>query len=266
MRASPAVLSAEDLLDQVWDENADPFTNTVHVTISRLRRKLGDPTAIETTARRRLPHHRLTRIGATNNPPFGTAGPHVLPPAPCGAGFSRRRSGQNSVSLGAQDRMICARMRCHGHLRCRANSRQESVADRCTFQQAQRNRSRGVSHGARVRSLRVDAVAGLAHERVPKRQKPWRSPSRPSDWITSPSATASGAPNRLLRPDPVRHMSVINRPVERGAVNCDGLCRRLERAVDASLMELTHRSARYKRTQPRWAREPQCGCESSAHS
>ncbi len=32
----------------VWDEHADPFTNTVLVTISRLRRKLGDPPAIET--------------------------------------------------------------------------------------------------------------------------------------------------------------------------------------------------------------------------
>lgn len=47
MRAN-AVLSAEDLLEQVWDENADPFTKTVHVTISRLRRKLGEPAAIET--------------------------------------------------------------------------------------------------------------------------------------------------------------------------------------------------------------------------
>jgi DNA-binding response OmpR family regulator len=48
MRANHAVLSAEDLLTQVWDENTDPFTNTVHVTISRLRRKLGAPQAIET--------------------------------------------------------------------------------------------------------------------------------------------------------------------------------------------------------------------------
>jgi DNA-binding response OmpR family regulator len=38
----------EDLLEQVWDEHADPFTNTVSVTISRLRRKLGDPPVIET--------------------------------------------------------------------------------------------------------------------------------------------------------------------------------------------------------------------------
>jgi len=50
MRADPAVLSAEALLEQVWDEHADPFTNAVLVTISRLRRKLGDPPAIETVA------------------------------------------------------------------------------------------------------------------------------------------------------------------------------------------------------------------------
>jgi DNA-binding response OmpR family regulator len=48
MRAAPAPLSAEALLGQVWDEHADPFTNTVQVTIGRLRRKLGDPDVIET--------------------------------------------------------------------------------------------------------------------------------------------------------------------------------------------------------------------------
>jgi len=48
MRAQDAALSAEDLFAQVWDGNVDPFTNTVHVTISRLRRKLGQPPAIET--------------------------------------------------------------------------------------------------------------------------------------------------------------------------------------------------------------------------
>jgi len=46
--ASPAALSAETLLEQVWDENADPFTKTVPVTIGRLRRKLGEPEVIET--------------------------------------------------------------------------------------------------------------------------------------------------------------------------------------------------------------------------
>jgi DNA-binding response OmpR family regulator len=48
MKAAPAALSAEDLLEQVWDENADPFTKTVQVTIGRLRRKLGEPDVIET--------------------------------------------------------------------------------------------------------------------------------------------------------------------------------------------------------------------------
>ena len=49
LHATPAFLSAEDLLEQVWDEHADPFTNTVAVTIGRLRRKLGDPPVIATT-------------------------------------------------------------------------------------------------------------------------------------------------------------------------------------------------------------------------
>ena len=49
LRAWPAFLSAEELLEQVWDEHADPFTNTVTVTIGRLRRKLGDPPVITTT-------------------------------------------------------------------------------------------------------------------------------------------------------------------------------------------------------------------------
>jgi len=49
LRAGPAFLSAGDLLEQVWDEHADPFTNTVTVTIGRLRRKLGDPPVITTT-------------------------------------------------------------------------------------------------------------------------------------------------------------------------------------------------------------------------
>ena len=48
LRAQPSVLSAEDLLEQVWDEHADPFSNVVSVTVSRLRRKLGDPPVIAT--------------------------------------------------------------------------------------------------------------------------------------------------------------------------------------------------------------------------
>ncbi|MGK5552547.1 response regulator transcription factor [Actinomadura kijaniata] len=49
LRAAPAFLSAEDLLEQVWDEHANPLTNTVTVTIGRLRRKLGEPPVITTT-------------------------------------------------------------------------------------------------------------------------------------------------------------------------------------------------------------------------
>jgi DNA-binding response OmpR family regulator len=48
LRAAPVTVSAEGLLEQVWDENTDPFTNTVSVTLSRLRRKLGEPPVIET--------------------------------------------------------------------------------------------------------------------------------------------------------------------------------------------------------------------------
>ena len=48
MRAHPEVLSAEALLDQAWDEHLDPFSNIVSVTVSRLRRKLGDPPVIAT--------------------------------------------------------------------------------------------------------------------------------------------------------------------------------------------------------------------------
>jgi DNA-binding response OmpR family regulator len=49
LHAGPVYLSTEKLLEQVWDENADPFTNTVTVTIGRLRRKLGTPPIITTT-------------------------------------------------------------------------------------------------------------------------------------------------------------------------------------------------------------------------
>jgi DNA-binding response OmpR family regulator len=49
LNASPDPLSAERLLEQAWDENVDPFTNTVKVTIARLRRKLGQPEIIHTT-------------------------------------------------------------------------------------------------------------------------------------------------------------------------------------------------------------------------
>ncbi|MDT7789400.1 MAG: hypothetical protein QOF58_7819 [Pseudonocardiales bacterium] len=50
MAANGAVVSAEELLTSVWDENADPFTNAVRITMSRLRAKLDDASAIETIA------------------------------------------------------------------------------------------------------------------------------------------------------------------------------------------------------------------------
>jgi DNA-binding response OmpR family regulator len=48
LAANGAVVSAEELLERVWDEQTDPFSNVVKVTISRLRAKLGDPPLIET--------------------------------------------------------------------------------------------------------------------------------------------------------------------------------------------------------------------------
>ena len=51
MAAQGAVVSAEQLLEQAWDEHADPFTATVKVTVSRLRAKLGDPPVIHTVDR-----------------------------------------------------------------------------------------------------------------------------------------------------------------------------------------------------------------------
>jgi DNA-binding response OmpR family regulator len=46
--ASGSVVSSEELLERVWDENADPFTTTVRVTVMTLRKKLGEPGVIET--------------------------------------------------------------------------------------------------------------------------------------------------------------------------------------------------------------------------
>jgi DNA-binding response OmpR family regulator len=48
LAADGALVSAEELLEHVWDANADPFSNIVSVTMTRLRRKLGDPPLIET--------------------------------------------------------------------------------------------------------------------------------------------------------------------------------------------------------------------------
>jgi two-component system response regulator VanR len=50
LAADGGVVSAEQLLEKAWDENADPFTNSVRVTISTLRRKLGEPWMIHTVS------------------------------------------------------------------------------------------------------------------------------------------------------------------------------------------------------------------------
>jgi DNA-binding response OmpR family regulator len=48
MRGQGTVVSAEQLLEKAWDENIDPFTNVVRVTMMTLRKKLGEPQVIET--------------------------------------------------------------------------------------------------------------------------------------------------------------------------------------------------------------------------
>jgi DNA-binding response OmpR family regulator len=48
LAAGGAVVSAEELLERVWDENADPFTNSVRMTVMTLRRKLGEPALVQT--------------------------------------------------------------------------------------------------------------------------------------------------------------------------------------------------------------------------
>jgi DNA-binding response OmpR family regulator len=48
LRAGGAAVSAEQLLEKAWDENADPFTNVVRVTVMTLRKRLGEPQVIKT--------------------------------------------------------------------------------------------------------------------------------------------------------------------------------------------------------------------------
>jgi DNA-binding response OmpR family regulator len=48
MRSPGRVVSSEDLLEQAWDENTDPFTHVVRVTMMTLRKKIGDPPLIHT--------------------------------------------------------------------------------------------------------------------------------------------------------------------------------------------------------------------------
>ena len=48
--AEGGVVSAEELLEQAWDMHADPFTNAVRITVSSLRKRLGEPSIIATVA------------------------------------------------------------------------------------------------------------------------------------------------------------------------------------------------------------------------
>jgi DNA-binding response OmpR family regulator len=52
LAADGRVVSAEELLEHVWDAHLDPFSNVVSVTVARLRRKLGEPPLIETVVGR----------------------------------------------------------------------------------------------------------------------------------------------------------------------------------------------------------------------
>jgi two-component system, OmpR family, response regulator VanR len=52
MSARGGVVSPEQLLEKAWDENANPFTNAIRVTISSLRKKLGEPPVIDTVSGR----------------------------------------------------------------------------------------------------------------------------------------------------------------------------------------------------------------------
>lgn len=78
VRADGGVVSAEDLLQRVWDENADPFTNAVRVTMVGLRRKLGDPVVVETL---RGAGYRMT-TPQSSSPPLRSAGHAAGDPGP----------------------------------------------------------------------------------------------------------------------------------------------------------------------------------------
>ena len=73
-------MSAEELLDHVWDENADPFTQTVRVTVGTLRRKLtvdDEPPVLETVIGRGYRHAGagVSRAGPAGRRPSGSGSP-----------------------------------------------------------------------------------------------------------------------------------------------------------------------------------------------
>ena len=82
MAADGATVSAEELLERVWDEHTDPFTNVVRMTIMTLRRKLGEPPVVRDGDRRRLPDGVMRRLRRARDPA-----------ATCARSRPRRRSG-----------------------------------------------------------------------------------------------------------------------------------------------------------------------------
>ena len=71
--AEGGVVSAEELLERAWDQNADPFTNAVRITVSALRKRLGEPGDHRHRRRRRLPHRHRTRHRARGRRPMDRA-------------------------------------------------------------------------------------------------------------------------------------------------------------------------------------------------
>lgn len=69
--AEGGVVSAEELLEKAWDENADPFTNAVRITVSALRKRLGEPWVIAT-----VPGVGY-RINVSDTPDASQVGHHV---------------------------------------------------------------------------------------------------------------------------------------------------------------------------------------------
>ncbi len=73
LKAPGIVVSSEEMLERVWDVNADPFTTIVRVTVMTLRKKLGDPPLVETVVGA---GYRITAPQPEQPAPDGPAGPH----------------------------------------------------------------------------------------------------------------------------------------------------------------------------------------------
>ena len=101
--AGGAVVSSEELLERVWDENADPFTTTVRVTVMTLRKKLGEPGVIETVVGSgyRVPAPRVRPSGRATVRAPGRAGAAGRAAAPAPRVLHRaRRAGQRRCCCG----------------------------------------------------------------------------------------------------------------------------------------------------------------------